>query len=206
MSKESNMLTNQGLQGKLQTEITELSHSINSIVESFRKLQTPLVESRQKVPQATNQLDKISEQTEAAAHRMLDTIEQITQRESEVIEGLDTIRDLASGGAPAEIMPIVQAIQEKAKTNLNDAYTIMDALQFQDITSQQMDHAASLLEEIEAKLQHILVTVGADPSQTPSEKGKKPKKQRAYDPHADLFDKKTDQADIDSLFERTKSK
>lgn len=200
------MLTNQGLQGKLQTEITELSRSINSIVESFRKLQTPLVESRQKVPQATNQLDKISEQTEAAAHRMLDTIEQITQRESEVIEGLDSIRKLASGGTPGNLLPIIQAIQEKAKTNLNDAYTIMDALQFQDITSQQMDHAASLLEEIETKLQHILVTVGADPSQTPSEKGKKSKKQRAYDPHADLFDKKTDQADIDSLFERTKSK
>jgi chemotaxis regulatin CheY-phosphate phosphatase CheZ len=86
---------------------------------------------------------------------------------------------------------------------MNDAYAVMDALQFQDITSQQMDHAASLLEEIEAKLKNILQTMGAD-AKSLTERPEPAKKVRTYDPHADLFERKTEQAVIDSLFDKTK--
>jgi chemotaxis regulatin CheY-phosphate phosphatase CheZ len=190
------------IQDKLQLEIAELWTSINGLIASFRRLKTPLLESHQKVPQATSQLDKISEQTEAAAHRMLDMIEQITQREQEVIDGLGNIKSAAAEAQNERIVSLVSDIESKAGTNLNDAYTIMDALQFQDITSQQMNHAAALLEEIENKLRHILGVVGADG--VPSEQSSR--KSRAYDPHADLFDRKTQQTDIDNLFSRGKAK
>jgi chemotaxis regulatin CheY-phosphate phosphatase CheZ len=192
----------ENLQSKLQREIGELSTSINGLIESFRKLKTPLVESHQKVPQATNQLDKISEQTEAAAHRMLDMIEQITQREQEVIDGLGAAKTVAAESKNDKLVGLIADIEEKANTNLNDAYTIMDALQFQDITSQQMNHAAALLEEIENKLRHILGVVGADGVTAQQTTAKK----RAYDPHADLFDRKTEQTDIDNIFSKGKAK
>ena len=44
----------------------------------------------------------------------------------------------------------------------NDAFSIMDTLQFQDITSQQMNHAASLLEDIEVKLNKIVQVLEGD--------------------------------------------
>jgi hypothetical protein len=74
----------------------------------------------------------------------------------------------------------------------------MEALQFQDITAQQMDHAASLLEDVEGKLHGIISTlVGqGDMPAVPKATAKK----RAYDPHADMVDKKTDQDTIDTLF------
>ena len=196
------MSSNENLQARIQSEVVALSRALAGLIENFQKLRSPLVESREKVPQATNQLDKISQQTEAATHRMLDTVEKITQREQEIIDGLGKVLNVEtaiSNGAKCDLKSLV----DKANLNLNDAYTIMDALQFQDITSQQMDHAASLLEEIEGKLPNILAIVGYGPT---GMTGKIPTKVRAYDPHADMTEKKTDQQAIDSLFQSSKTR
>ncbi len=187
------------LQTRIQSEITDLTESITGMVASFRKLQRPLVESREKVPQATNQLDKISQQTEAATAQMLDTVEQITQRDDQVISGLKEISNLSQAGDGEGIAKIATDLSEKVNQNLNDAFLIMESLQFQDITAQQMDHAATLLEDIETKLHSILQTLGASPetSVEPTDR-----KVRAFDPHANFVDRKTDQRDIDSLFDQ----
>lgn len=156
------------------------------------------------MPLATDQLDKISEQTEAAAHQMLDRVEQITQREEEILTGLDQIRRLAASSGNDQIVGIVDSIGSKAETNLNDAYMIMDALQFQDITAQQMNHAASLLEEIEVKLRRIVAALNGQNAEA-SDNGRSDvstKRARVFDPHADFADKRTEQEDIDSLFEK----
>ncbi|HKK21156.1 MAG TPA: protein phosphatase CheZ [candidate division Zixibacteria bacterium] len=184
------------LQNKIKKEILELSASISEIVDGYKRLRNPLLESQQNVPIATRQLDKISEQTEAATQQMLDLVEQITQREQAVIEGLAVIKNKAATGKNDEIAPIVDDLTEKANTSCNDAYTIMDALQFQDITSQQISHAMSLLEELESKLSIILTDLhGPKPEEAPTKR-----KKRAFDPHADMYEKKTEQSDIDNLF------
>lgn len=192
------------LQTKIQREIGELSEAVNKVVDSFKQVKNPLVESQEKVPLATDQLDKISEQTEAAAHQMLDRVEQITQREEEILTGLDQIRRLAASSGNDQIVGIVDSIGSKAETNLNDAYMIMDALQFQDITAQQMNHAASLLEEIEVKLRRIVAALNGQNAEA-SDNGRSDvstKRARVFDPHADFADKRTEQEDIDSLFEK----
>ena len=182
------MSTKESLQARIQQEIAELTGAISGLVEGFKKLQRPLVESHEKVPQATNQLDKISAQTEEATHRMLDTIEKITQREDDVIKGIEDIRQKASAGDVASIEQLAAEVSEKANQNLNDAFTIMDSLQFQDITAQQMDHAASLLEDIEEKLHHILSAIGAEGA-LGDQAQLAERKVRAYDPHADFVDR-----------------
>jgi len=197
------MTTKENLQTRIQKEIAELTESISGLVEGFKKLQRPLVESHEKVPQATNQLDKISAQTEEVTHRMLDMVEKITQREDDVIKGIEEIRRLAAGGAVDKIGQLADEISSKANQNLNDAFMIMESLQFQDITAQQMDHAASLLEDIEEKLHHILSTIGGEGT-AESQLEHVERKIRAYDPHADFVDRKANQADIDSLFSRQK--
>jgi len=197
------MSTKESLQARIQKEIAELTGAISGLVEGFKKLQRPLVESHEKVPQATNQLDKISAQTEEATHRMLDMVEKITQREDDVIKGIGKIRAEANAGNTARIEDLAAEVYEKANQNLNDAFMIMDSLQFQDITAQQMDHAASLLEDIEEKLHHILAAIGADGALA-EEAGTVQRKVRAYDPHADFVDRKANQADIDTLFSKQK--
>ncbi len=94
---------------------------------------------------------------------------------------------------------------DNANTNLNDAFALMDALQFQDITSQQMDHAAALLEEIESRL-HMRAEDYRRRAAAEIVASNRPKKARAYDPHADLFERKTEQKEIDTLFAQAKPK
>jgi chemotaxis regulatin CheY-phosphate phosphatase CheZ len=194
------MAASEKVQAKIQREIFELTTSIAGLVAGFKKLKRPLAESHEKVPQATDQLDKISQQTEAAAHHMLDQIEQITQREDELIKCAEAAKIKVAAVETAEAVPMIDTIIEMANNNLNAAYEIMDSLQFQDITAQQMDHAASILEDIEVKLDSILATMGD--SVRSDREARVAKRTRAYDPHADLFDRKTNQEDIDSLFEK----
>lgn len=187
---------------RIEQEIQELTEKINVIVENYKSVGNPLIESSQEVPKATKQLDKISKQTEDAAHRMLDTIEQVTQREDEVIEGLEKMKVLADGND--EISVLTESLMTKVSQNCNDIFTIMDALQFQDITAQQLNHAVVLLEELEQKLHTILKGLHGDTDQITTST-LATKKKRAYDPQADLHEKLTEQEAIDSLFEGKKT-
>ena len=196
------MSENQPLQYRIQEEISELAASVNEIVTKFKDLQNPLKESSEKVPKATKQLDKISEQTEAATHQMLDRVEKIVQQVEDSKKGLDEIKVCTKDGRTGDISALADDLIEKADITCNDAYTIIDALQFQDITSQQMNHAASLLEDIEIRLQSIMGALKGQPDDKPDDENRQEKKTRVYDPHADLFDKKTDQLAIDDMFAR----
>lgn len=188
------------LQDKIKVELLDISGTISEIVNSYKKLHSPLVETQENVPKATEQLDKIAEQTAAATHRMLDTAELITQREDEVIAGLNRIKEKIIERDYEAINTLCDNLALKASENNNDAFVIMDALQFQDITSQQIDHAVVLLEELEKKLHKILAVLNGENVEKIAEIGSN--KKRAYDPHADLFKSKTNQDDIDSLFSK----
>ncbi len=180
---------------RLQAEVHQLSEAIFTMVENFRKLQIPLVDSQEKVPQATLQLDKISRQTEAAAHQVLDVVEQITEREAEVVDGLSQLKHRMEEKSFHDFDDHIDSLIEKSTKTCNDAYAIMNTLQFQDITAQQMNHAAELMGEIERKLQEVALVMRGESS------GKSAtRKPRIYDPNADLFESKTKQEDIDNLF------
>jgi chemotaxis regulatin CheY-phosphate phosphatase CheZ len=194
------MTTPTQLPNSLKNEIVGLTETITQIVENFKKLHNPLVESTEFVPKATEQLDKISQQTEQAAHKMLDRIEKITMREEDVIGGLKKIAPLADGTHASELQALINSLTDMAGQNRDDAYQIMDALQFQDITAQQMNHAAALLEEIEGKLKLITGILLNEQAGSAPKSDAPPKKERAYDPHADFVDKQAHQKDIDSMF------
>jgi len=180
---------------RLKAEVEQLTEAIFEMVEKFKKLHNPLFDSQEKVPRATEQLDKISQQTEAAAHRMLDVVEQITEREAEVTEGLAELKTKLGKKSVHEFDKQLDAMIEKSTTTCNDAYAIMYVVQFQDITAQQMNHAAALLEDIEGKLQEVREVMRGDAKKTVASH-----KERAFDPHADMTDKKAKQEDIDNLF------
>ncbi|UCC43325.1 MAG: protein phosphatase CheZ [Candidatus Zixiibacteriota bacterium] len=197
-------------QSKIQHEILELWKSVSGLVESFRLIRNPIQEFHRKVPQATDQLDKGTEQTEAVTHHMIDMVERITQRDEEIKGIIIEVKKEAETGNLDEVHNMLDKISQQVNTNLNDTYTIMDALQFQDITSQQIDHAAALLEDIESKLQNIISVFDvesptASDVKMPVEANASPdKKQHAFDPKADYSDKKADQHDIDQLFDKSR--
>ena len=193
-------MSDNATKSKLEREITELTESLGRVVTTFKSMRAPLIESQGKVPQATVQLDKVVDQTEAAATGMLDTLERITQREERVIDDLRAFRSEIGNWQPEESRRAVDSIINRAEANLNDVYHVMDALQFQDITSQQIQHAAAVLEDVEFKLKNIIAVMSGENDQTGI---CETQKVRVFDPHADLYARKTAQADVDNLFART---
>jgi len=193
------MSTSEPMANKVEVEISGLADFVNSVVEKFKTLQKPLSESREKVPKATRHIDKISEQTEAAAQRMLDKIEQMTMREERVKSRAAEARKALEAGNSEDATAIMSEIASMSDQSCSDLYDLLDALQFQDITSQQMDYAATMLEDIEEKLHEIIEVMHGDVSSGDSAPVKSDR-QRVFDPHADFVEKKTEQDEIDSLF------
>jgi chemotaxis regulatin CheY-phosphate phosphatase CheZ len=192
-------MTKEVLHDKIKKEIMEIAENISEIVNNYKKLRNPLMESQEKVPQATEHLDKINEQTEAATQKMLDVVEKVTQWEEEVIQGLKSVKGKISGERKDEINGDLDSLIEKAIENNDDTFAIMDALQFQDITSQQLNYAVHMLVDLESKLSKVLIVMNGDEKFVGLPK-KENDKARAYDPHADMYEKTTEQSDIDNIF------
>ncbi len=111
------------------------------------------------------QLSKVTATTETATHQILDAVENLTSIQANAIQKareLPTLfdQDSEQGSWPTFQSALQQIIAELENAQGN-AFQIMDYLQFQDITAQQIEQAYILLGEAEAKL--ILVTMALRP-------------------------------------------
>ncbi len=181
-----------------------LKSTIEDLTRSLREIQGPLTDTRECLPKATTHLDRISSQTEQATHKVLDMVENISNQQVEIIDNLNkALNDLAdSDKQNTPVREFLEKAEEIANRSQNDAFAIMDALQFQDITTQQINHAASLLEEVDGKIGEVFgdmdESMGIENASKDAENSKK-QKERSFDPHADMEFKHTSQSGIDNL-------
>ena len=187
--------------GQIRQELKDLTSSISKMMGVFKQIRKPIQESFETVPTTAEHLEKVTEQTEQATNKVLDMVEAITNRESESTEWLKKMKEIISKadfGKKSKLGKLLDELTTNAEANLNDSYSIMDALQFQDITSQQIDHAITLLDDVEDKLMSLLKTVGVKKEGRKSFKNNK--KKRVYDPNANFhFDDNNQQDAIDSI-------
>ena len=182
----------------IHAELRHLADSISQIIKGIRVAQEPIADSRNKVPQATEQLERVTQQTAMATHRVLDMVEAITGREGEIETQMKDLRRVLPSTYfrnNSRVKRIVERIGVSVSANQNDAYAIMDALQFQDITSQQVDHAISLLEQVENRLKDVMVGLQLDVGPESDVK----RKERAYDPNAHFSNNSNEQSEVDKL-------
>lgn len=186
---------------KVRKELEKLTGSVDIMMDNLRKMEHPILESRKSLPKANKQLDKVSEQTEKATHQMLDMVEQIIEHQEHVVEfskeiGQKLKADLKQDDIDS-IIDKANQINETASNSQNNAFLIMDTLQFQDITSQQMSHASALLEDIETRL-HNLLKVFDGEADVNLDKLEDHHKKRAFNPDAELYDGR-DQNEVDNI-------
>ena len=190
----------------IHSELKELTVSIQEMVKSFRQLQSPIEESRQRVPEASSQLEKINKQTEEATHRVLDMVEEITNDTADIVQDLKVLRRALPATYfknRSKVRDTFERIQIKAERGQDRAFAIMDALQFQDITSQQMDHAAHLLDEVETKLHSVMGLF--NPEQDGNSEYVLVHKKRVYDPNASFNVSSDTQSNVDTLVSSLKN-
>jgi chemotaxis regulatin CheY-phosphate phosphatase CheZ len=113
------------LSDQIRNELEKLTESISGMMENMKKMETPIFESRRRLPKANEQLDKITAQTEAATHQMLDMVEQILEYQEKIVqfsgEVLEFMKKSPSEGVDT-MLEKINSIHEMATTSQNSSF------------------------------------------------------------------------------------
>jgi len=152
---------------------------------------------------AVETLDKIPESTMKATQEILNTLDNIMAKEGDIFDILNELKE--SGTQDKEKL---EKLETLLLENQNDHFDIMNALQFQDITTQQIEHVNDLLEKTEIKLSKLALKLRgldeADIKKIIEEQEKN--RTRVYDPNAEYKQKEEEQHFADTLYEEQKNK
>jgi chemotaxis regulatin CheY-phosphate phosphatase CheZ len=110
-------------------------------------------DSATRLPTASENLDQVSKTTEVATHEVMDKLDVIMSELGEVSQGVkeETHKD---------------TLLKKIEDVQNTASEIIFALQFQDITTQQLDHAKRILMAVNEKFGNLFTSFGRVKSNT----------------------------------------
>ena len=122
----------------IQTVIISIHSSRNELKKSVDGL----------IKKTGMQLKKITSTTEEATNKILDIAEKLDDDQMTIIDIIDKLKEETSDGLDQSL----EKIKEKVLQNQDAAFTIIDYLQFQDITAQQIAGAYSLLSDTEKTL------------------------------------------------------
>ena len=174
---ETYRFTSPPLPAELHREIVQLSHRLARSRETLERTAVTQLQN------TSSRLDVISSTTERAATSLLD--------------GLESALAMVEALAPAEA--------EETRGALRDLlFDLMTHLQFQDITSQQLSHASTVLLETERSLAEIARSMELQAEDLGDEEGAEAGPGAAaaasYDPAASMDAADARQALVDELF------
>ncbi len=151
---------------------------------------------------AVQTLDLIPDSTLRATDQILNTLDNIMAREGEMSEIINQLTEKKSE-FDETMQGNVDRLQEIFTENQNEHFAIMDALQFQDITTQQIQHVNDLLENTEKKLNELALKLkGLDEADIRNIIKAASKPERVYDPNAEFKHRESEQNFADELYEQ----
>ena len=190
---------------------TELEKFIYSIAGDLKKTRQELKKSSNKLlTQASEQLDKVTESTQKVADSVMNRIDKISEKQNGVFEQLNGIKKQVknlncedTARSVTEFTNQIEALENEIQT---EAFEIMNDMQFQDITTQQIQQATNLIGEAENKLINfgqVLALLSGEKEIQPPEHSNGV----VFDPKATLEDREKRQAladEITTSFEKKK--
>ena len=153
--------------------------------------------------QVSEQLDKVTESTQIAVEGVLNRVDRICESQNEVFGVLGCLREKLGGLGAAESRELVDCADriEGLENRIQlEAFEIMNEMQFQDIASQQLQHANHLIEEAKQKLidfREIVVMLGGGDRRQESGAGGL----NVFDPGATMKDREQRQHLADEVAE-----
>ncbi len=138
-------------------QIAKLVFFIEEIVPLLNTIHENLHQSSSLIPGATAKLDKVTSATEMAATEVMDIVDNVINRLNNMSESLDTLdENVEKGFDKAVFSEKTKVLREEIDGSQDDLFSIMNALQFQDITTQQINSIASTIENVYVKLSELL--------------------------------------------------
>jgi hypothetical protein len=181
--------------GDLPLILERANHQILNVLAHLRETRAALQSTAFEKLQATHdKIREVTSATEDAAINIMDACD----RANGIVDELDTIDQ-------SETPDRAKATDLRASLR-DEIFLMMGALQFQDITSQQLSHASAVLIEMEtrlidvAKLFDANLTLEKSVSQVPL-----PPSEQTYDPNATTKNAEGRQALADEIFTTIKA-
>ena len=130
----------------------------------IKMIYNDLEENRQELMASSNeifervscQLQKITESTQTVATSVMDRTDKICEKQNDIFDKLAIIKDKLAAKSDDEDIKEILAVAEEVEAVEQDiqmeVFEIMNEMQFQDITTQQLQQANSLIMEAEQRL------------------------------------------------------
>lgn len=183
----------------IQAEVDKSYELIRLVIDSIHSSRSELKKSVDGLLKKTGaQLQKVTSTTEEATNKIMDVAEHLDDEQMTILDLLEKLKE-SDEGKKATIDEIVEKIHQ----NQDAAFTIIDFLQFQDITAQQIAGAYSLLSDTEKTLLYVAALLN-EFDETPEKDNKFPEHiidKNSFNSDAKFVDKKDIQNAIDNLFE-----
>jgi len=178
------------------TDLPQILHQANTQIlgvlsrlrESRAAIQTTAIE---KLATTHEKIREVTSATEDAAINIMDACDRATQ----LIDQLD-----AEDAEPAPNREKAAGIRNTLRDEL---FLMMGALQFQDITAQQLAHASSVLVEMEQRLLDVAKLFDHNVDANALIKGETAPDEQTYDPNATTRNAEGRQALADEIFTKT---
>ncbi len=180
-------------------KVYKTSRLVSGVINTINSSRTELRKSVEGLIKKTGvQLQKVSSTTEDATNKIMDIAESLDDDQEKIIKKIEGLSEKFSLSESEEIEELKQMIY----ANQDKAFTIMDFLQFQDITAQQIAGAYGMLADVEKTLVYVsdILKDFDDVGQEESLKKNKYADDVSFNADAKFEDKENVQSAIDNLF------
>lgn len=127
--------------------------ALHKVIELLDRIKTAIEESSNKIPKASVQLNTVTQATELATVEILNVLDTMTQKVTDVESQMPALAGLLSSD---EGRRIVEFIGKNLADVKQDSMNIAIALQVQDITAQKIAAANHLIECVRVELMREL--------------------------------------------------
>lgn len=185
--------------------VGEMESFISNVVSDLELSEEELKKSsKQILSRVSEQLAKVTESTQMAVNGVLNRIDQICESQNAIFDQIVELRqklsEQAGETAPEYLMEALGRIENLENDIQGKAFEIMNEMQFQDITTQQIQLAQQLLEEAKHKLldfRKVLTAFSLEVSDNAREQMKSVRS--TFDPGATMKDREERQKLADEI-------
>ena len=141
---------------KYMPQIAKLVVFIEEIIPLLNNIQSDLNQSTALIPKATEKLDKVTSATEMATTEVMDIVDAVIARLGRMTDAVDALEADAGDKADDVCKGHFGTLREEIDGSQDDLFSIMNALQFQDITTQQINAIGETIDMVHGKLNDLL--------------------------------------------------
>ncbi|MGD9808901.1 MAG: hypothetical protein AB7E76_10820 [Deferribacterales bacterium] len=152
----------------IKSEISELLKLIMETKQRVDEIEPTIATSNQHIPNVLNTLESVTETTEDATFTLMENADALNNYYQEFVEEINDLEDLIYKKDVASIVRKIEHMEKSMEEADSMGFSILQALEFQDITEQKLRKVINSISDIGARLGAILGFIKLKQDQDPT--------------------------------------